>query len=193
MNDSIIRYQYNPILTDTVGFFDYCIPLANESCPPAADSLQKYFDYSIFNFITPPPSPHKLILTTSAFEKHNLEPRHAGPLEINRQSTDWITIVFVACLFVFAWLQTTYPKRLKQILKAVAQSHNVNQLEREGNLFKERITLGLGFIYYMISSIFVYQLFSMFLTIPPGFNNLTFTGVIFISLFFYQLFIRDYI
>jgi hypothetical protein len=175
------------MLTDTVGFFDYCIPLTNESNSSSVDSLQKYYDYSIYNFITPPPLPRQLLLTTSAFGKHNLKPQHSGPLAITRQSTDWITIVFLACLFVFAWLQVSYPKRLKQIFRAVAQPHYVNQLEREGNLFKERITLGLGFIYYTISSIFAYQLFSANLTIPSELNTFTLTGIIFIGLFFYQL------
>jgi hypothetical protein len=174
------------MLTDTAGFFDFCIPLTNESQPPKADSLKKYYDFSVFNYITPPPLPRQLLQTTSAFRNHNLSPKHTGPLAINRQSTDWITVVFLACLFVFAWVQASYPRRLKQIFRAVAQPHHVNQLEREGNLFKERITLGLGFIYYTISAVFVYQLFSTFLMIPPGFNNFTFTGVIFVSLFFYQ-------
>lgn len=187
MNDSIIRYQYNPTLTDTAGFFDYCIPLTNESSLPIIDSLHKYYDLSLYNFITPPPEAKQLFLTNSIFKPHYLEPSHSSDLNINRQSTDWITLVFLVCLFVFAWVQSSYSKRFNQIFRAAAQPHFINQLEREGNLFKERITLGLGFIYYSTFSIFVFQIFREFFIIPYGLSPLAFTGIIFASLLLFQL------
>lgn len=186
MNDSIIRYQYNPMLTDTVGFFDYCIPLTDESHFAKADSLQKYYDYSLYDYITPLPPQKQLLQSTSIFKPHSLGIKHSGPLAISHQATDWITIVFLLCLFIFAWIQTSYSKRLNQIFRAVAQSHHVNQLERDGNIFKERITLGLGLNFYLISSIFVFQLLSEFGLVPSGFNNLTITGIIFVALVLYQ-------
>lgn len=175
------------MLTDTVGFFDYCIPLTNESFLPVADSLQKFYDYSLFNYITPPPAPKQLIQTTSVFKPHNLAPVHSGSLAITHQNADWITIVFLACLLIFAWIQTSYSKRLTQIFRAAAQPHFVNQLEREGNLFRERISLGLGFIYFSIISIFVFQLAREFNAVPSELSNMTFTGIIFAVLFLYQL------
>lgn len=187
MNDSIIRYQYNPMLTDTVGFFDYCIPLTNESLPPTADSLQKYYDYSIFNYVTPLPPQKQFLQATSVFKPHNLTPKHSVPLAIEHQATDWITIVFLACLFIIAWIQTSYSKRLNQIIRAVALPHHVNQLQRDGNIFKERITLGLGLNYYLISSIFVFQISSELGIVPAGLHNLAFTGIVFAGLFVFQL------
>ncbi|MDO9255212.1 MAG: DUF4271 domain-containing protein [Bacteroidales bacterium] len=187
MNDSIIRYQYNPMLTDTVGFFDYCIPLTNENLFTKADSLQKYYDFSIYNFITPLPPQKQFLQTTSVFKPHNLEPKHSGPMVIDHQATNWITIVFLACLFIFAWIQATYSKRLSQIFRAVAQPHHVNQLERDGNIFKERIALGLGLNYYLITSIFIFQIIIAFGGLPAGLNNLTLTGIIFAGLLTYQL------
>ena len=186
MSDSIIRYQFNPMHTDTVGFYDYCIPLTNESNPPSVDSLKKYYDFSIYNYITPPKVPKQFCETVSVFGRHELSPVHKGPLPIQRQSADWITIIFLACLFIFAWIQTSYSKRLGQIFRAVAQAHSVNQLEREGNIFSERITLGLGFIYYTISSIFVFQLTETYNLIPQGMSNLELTAIIFLGLFLYQ-------
>jgi len=175
------------MLTDTVGFFDYCIPLTNESRPVKADSLQKYCDFSIYNYSTPPPPVKQLLQTTSLFNKHYLAPVHKGPLAINYQNTDWITIAFLACLFIIAWIQTSYSKRLIQIFRAVAQPHFVNQMEREGNLFRERITLGLGFIYFAILSIFIFQIVHEFIGIPMGMSNLALTGIIFAVLFLYQI------
>jgi len=188
MNDSVIRYQFNPLLTDTAGFFDYCIPLTNESQHVVADSLLKYYDNTIFNFITPPPPARQFLQTTSIFTSHNLKSRDTGPLAINRQSTDWLTLIFLVCLFVFAWIQTSYPKRLNQIFRAAAQPHYVNQLEREGNLFSERISLGLGFIYYTMSAIFAFQILREIGSVPAGLSNLIFTGLIFSGLFLFHLF-----
>jgi hypothetical protein len=175
------------MLTDTVGFFDYCIPLTNESLFPKADSLKKYYDFSIYNYITPVPLQKQFLQTTSVFKPHNLEPKHSGPLVIDHQATNWITIVFLACLFIFAWIQASYSKRLSQILSAVAQPHHVNQLEREGNIFKERITLGLALNYYLITSVFIFQILSQFGIAPPGFSNLVITAILFAGLFIYQL------
>jgi hypothetical protein len=187
MNDSIIRYQYNPMLTDTAGFFDYCIPLSNESSLTVVDSLKKYYDFNQYNFVTPTEQANKVLLTNSIFKPHSLKPTHSDPLSINRQSTDWITVIFLACLLIFAWIQSSYSKRFNQIFRAAAQPHFVNQLEREGNLFKERITIGLGFIYYTTFSIFVFQLYRTFFTIPFGLSNLAFAGIIFAGLFLFQL------
>ena len=175
------------MLTDTVGFFDACIPLTNESSHPTADSLKKYYDYTIYNYITPLPPQKQFFPTTSVFKPHNLEPKHSGPLAISQQSTDWITIIFLVSLIIFAWIQTSYSKRLNQLFRAVAQPYQVNQLERDGNIVKERIALGLGLNYYMMSSIFIYQILNQFGVLPPGLSNLTLTGIIFTGLFVYQL------
>jgi hypothetical protein len=187
MNDTVTRYQFNPLLTDTVGFFDYCIPLTNESNPPTVDSLRKHYDFSIFDHITPPPPKKQFVETTSIFTPNNLSPKHQGPLAINRQSTDWITAIFFAGLIILAWIQSSYPKRFLQIFKAMLQSHHINQLEREGNLFRERINLGLGFIYFTISSVFIFQLFDRFIVLPTGLSNILFTAIIFGCLLLYQL------
>jgi len=187
MDTTSIRYKFNPQLTDTVGFYDYCIPLTKESIPPVADSLQKYYDFSVYNFVTPPPPPKEFAETMSVFAKHQLRPVHSGPMAINRESTDWITILLLVCLLLFAWIQTVSHKRFAQIFKAVMQPHSVNQLEREGNLFKERITLGLGAIYYIVGSVFIFQLFSAFHSLPGEFDNLSFTALILGVLFSYQM------
>jgi hypothetical protein len=92
------------------------------------------------------------------------------------------------CLVVFAWVQKYYPKRLIQIFRAVAQPHFLNQLEREGNLFKERIRLGLSLIYYCISSIFIFVLMKSFGLLPSGMSNLTLTAVIFTGLLLFESF-----
>jgi hypothetical protein len=54
----------------------------------------------------------------------------------------------------------------------VALPYYVNQLEREGNLYNERITLGLGFIYTTSISLLLYEFFKFYgftSTILPNF------------------------
>ncbi len=172
MNDSVVRYQLHPMKADTIGFYDYCVPLTNESRPPTVDSLKKYYDYSIYNYVSySKPLSHKLI-TTSVFKPHELRVKHKGSLAINRQSTDWITGVFLLCLMLFALMQKSYPRRLQQIFRATLQPHYVNQLERDGNLFGERITLGLSFIYFSITAIFIEQILKENELLPFGINNI---------------------
>jgi hypothetical protein len=107
-------------------------------------------------------------------------------MPVSRQSGDWATLVFIVCLIVLAWIQTFYPKRLIQIFRAVAQPHFLNQLEREGNLFKERIRLGLSLIYYCISSVFIFLLLNEFGFRPPGPKSLTLAAVIFTGLLLFE-------
>jgi len=175
------------MLTDTVSFFDLCIPMTNESLHPTADSLKKYYDNSLYNYITPPPPQKQFIQTTSVFKPHNLEPKHSGPLAIHHQNANWITLVFLVCLFIFAWIQTSFSRRLHQIFRAVGQPHYVNQMERDGNIFKERIALGLGINFYLISSIFIFLIINEYNAIPEGIPNMVFAGVIFMGLVVYQL------
>lgn len=186
-NDTIIRFQHNPLLTDTVGFFDYCIPLTTETGIKPDGPAAQFYNLKIYDYISPPPAPRKLIKTVSVFEPHNLKPKHDTALMISKSSNDWITLAFLACFIIFAWIQTYYSKRLSQVYRAVFQPHFINQLEREGNIFKERLTLGLAFIYYTSISSFIYQLISFFASIPLKFNPIAATGIIAGLLLSYQL------
>lgn len=186
MNDTIIRYQHNPTLTDTVGFFDASVPLKNEAFLPVADSLLKYYNHNAFHYVTPAAQPKTLVQITSIYTPHKLAPVHSNPIAINKQPTDWITMVFIACVIIFTWVQSMYPKRLFQIFRAVAQPHFMNQLEREGNLFKERIRLGLGFIYFSCSSIFIFLLASEYGFGMSGISNYSFAALISGGLFLFE-------
>jgi len=187
MNNPSLRYQYNPMLADTVGFFDYCIPLTDENQPLANDSLSKFSCFGIYDYKTPLPANQEHVLTHSVFANHHLIASPSGPKAIEKQPTDWITMLLLVCLVIFAWIQSNYTKRFRQIFHAAVQPYYVNQLEREGNLFGERITLGLSFIYYSTISIFVYELFIEFSTIPFALNIYSFTAFIFVSLLLFRL------
>jgi hypothetical protein len=162
MNNHLPRYKVIPHLTDTAGFFDYYVPFTNQSSRPENDSIKEFYNFSIFDYHHPAKAVVGLKPGPSIFTAHQLTPSHFGPRPIQRQSTDWIAILVIICLIIIAWVQTNYSKRLTQIIRSVALPYYVNQLEREGNLYNERITLGLGFVFLTSVSLLIYQFFQFY-------------------------------
>lgn len=70
---------------------------------------------------------------------------------------DWITFHLIICLALAAWVQIYYGKRLKQIIKAFAGTRYTSILSKEGNLFRERISIPLFIIYLVSLSLMIYQ------------------------------------
>jgi hypothetical protein len=160
MSGHLPRYKVNPSLNDTLGFFDTYVPYTNQSKIPVNDSIRKFCDFSIYDYITPLPKKVSLTPGPSIFTSHELSHSNNGPRPIHKESTDWITFLVIVSLLIIAWIQTNHSKRLKQIIRSVMLPYYVNQLEREGNLYNERITLGLGFIYTSSVSLLIYSFYS---------------------------------
>ncbi|MCD4790248.1 MAG: DUF4271 domain-containing protein [Bacteroidales bacterium] len=99
----------------------------------------------------------------SIFTSHYLEVKDQQPFERNIFSHDWITIHLLICLCLFAWVQIYYKKRLKQIVKAFTGMRYLNQLSRDGNIFKERIAIPLLIIYLVSFSLLIYLFFTLIL------------------------------
>jgi hypothetical protein len=186
MTDTIARYQHNPALTDTVGFFDYCIPLTHEWAFPKSDSMVKYQLPEVYNYITPPPPKKSITEVPSMFGAHNLLVKNYRSAPGQTLSTDWITFLFITCMVVFAWIQTSYAKRFGQIIRSILQPHYINQLEREGNLLRERVSFGLGYIYFITASIFIMQISLHFFVATPYKGYAVFSVIIIAGLLLYQ-------
>lgn len=186
MNNSSIRFQYNPALTDTVGFFDYCIPLTNTGDKHIADSLQPFYSNLLFDYVKPEKAVAHKEIVTSVFKPHQLQIKSLSSKPMHTQSTDWVIGILLISLIFFAWIQTTYSKRLRQIIKAALQPYFLNQLEREGNLFTERISIGLGVIYYSMTSILLFLVFKKFGFIPSGLSDWQVTLLLFGGLFVFD-------
>lgn len=99
----------------------------------------------------------------SILTSHYLEVKDQQPFERNIFSHDWITIHLLICLSLFAWVQIYYKKRLKQIIKAFTGVRYLNQLSRDGNIFKERIAIPLLIIYLVSISLLIYLFFTFIL------------------------------
>ena len=98
----------------------------------------------------------------SFFTSHQLhvEKNPAGR-PFQRFQPDWILGILVFCFILLAWVQFFYPKRLKQILLAPYSKRHLNQLVREGNLFSERIAVGLGLIYLLMFPLMAYTAYDL--------------------------------
>jgi len=160
MTGQLLKYKTNPLLTDTVGFFNQSILYTDELHPPANDSLKKFYDYSVYSpggwaqkQVT-----EKYFEVPSLFIGHQLRTRTIQPIARSISSSDWTVGAMLICLLIYTWVQRFYAKRLRQVFKAAALPRYMNQLEREGNLFTERIALGLSMVFIVIFTIALGQI-----------------------------------
>ncbi len=99
------------------------------------------------------------IAQQSMFTTHQLQVNDFQPSFKNYISNDWITIHLIVCLLLLGWTRVYFGKRLKQILKAFFSVRQTNTLIREGNIFRERISIPLLIIYLVSFSLLIYLAF----------------------------------
>ncbi|MEI6886571.1 MAG: DUF4271 domain-containing protein [Bacteroidota bacterium] len=104
----------------------------------------------------------------SIFGTHSLKVKTFTSPSHQHSPADWIAGLMLACLLILAWLQVFYFKRMRQIYRAPISQRFLNIMTREGSLFKERISLGLGFIYLFTSS---FLLCMIIMDIIPGIHT----------------------
>lgn len=106
----------------------------------------------------------------SMFAPHLLKIKHMQQQTLNTYSTDWILITLLLCISLFAWIYYSSSKRIKQIFNAILSNRSINQLSRDGDLFKERITIPLTLNYLVTFSLFVFFIIHHFANLKV--NNL---------------------
>ncbi len=94
----------------------------------------------------------------SMFTGHLLKPVHHENNPIGKFQPDWITGFLISFFILIAWSQVFFGKRLKQVLMAPLSKRFLNQLIRDGNLFKERISVALGIVYVLSFSLLIFQI-----------------------------------
>ena len=120
------------------------------------------------------------------FTSHDLAVDKISPRETNSFSIDWITIHLIVAFGLLAWVRVFYRKRLRLIVMVFFSERNLGQLTREGNLFKERISIPLLIIYLITMSMFIYQLLIQFDFYPLlEYEALKLFSLILISVLFY--------
>lgn len=157
MPDSTPRYKTSPNITDTSGFFNSYVPYNPDKYQPANDSLKTLYTYPGYQYV-PVKDTMAVHETVSVFKPHHMQVKNFRPLVKPDVSDDWIAGIFVFCLLIIALVQATVPRRLQQVFRSVALPYYVNQLEREGNLLSERLSIALGFVYLSSVSLLLYKL-----------------------------------
>jgi hypothetical protein len=161
MHDYPVRYKTNPHITDTNGFYNTYIPFNPDIYPNTNDSLKAF---GINSGDNPNLLNDTLFVreTVSIFRPHQLQAINHKHVLKTETSANWIVGLLILCLMAIAFIQATIPKRLQQVFRSVALPYYVNQLEREGNLLSERMSLALLFVYYSSLSLLLYKAVAVF-------------------------------
>jgi hypothetical protein len=95
---------------------------------------------------------------TSFFTTHLLKAGEMDPSSYKKFQPDWIFLLFLIAFGLLAWIQASYSKRLRQILLAPYSKRFLNQLVRDGNIIKERISVALLIVYIIGISMLLYEM-----------------------------------
>ncbi|MEI6681492.1 MAG: DUF4271 domain-containing protein [Bacteroidota bacterium] len=98
-----------------------------------------------------------VVYAGSPFAGHLLRPGDFKTNLAERLQPDWILGILLLCFILLAWTQVFYHKRIRQVFRAPFSKRFINQLTRDGNLFKERISVTLGIIYLLTFSLLLYE------------------------------------
>lgn len=142
--DSIYNSEGNrPDQVDSIYLFD---PVTG-----ASDTLVNLKDtllIEIQEFKTP---------KTSLFKQHSLQSQVQHPIPRQKLNTDWISGLLILCFILLAFAKVFYNKRLRQIFNSFFSSRYQHIMQRDGHIFKDRISIPLFLIYTISFSLFIHQ------------------------------------
>jgi hypothetical protein len=155
-----LKYKTAPQIADTIGFFNQSILYTNEMHKPANDSLSRHYDFTVYcpGGWYAQEKKDKIITVPSLFSGHHLKVDKIQDKPQTGSTADYTISAMLLCLFIFTWVQRFYSKRLRQVFKAAALPRFLNQLERDGNLFAERISVGLSVIFILVFTLTLGQI-----------------------------------
>ena len=101
--------------------------------------------------------------STTFFAEHELKTQNIAP-KLHKQNTNdgWISGIILICLSIFILIKVFASKRINQIFFSVFGQQYFHQLNRDGNLYKERISVLFFIIYSLLTSLFIYQTIFVF-------------------------------
>jgi hypothetical protein len=82
--------------------------------------------------------------------------------EKQTQSTDWLTVIIFTVLLLFASIRITYEKYLKHLFLSVFNYTTASRMFQEKNYNIFHASTRLEVFFYVVFSIFIYQLFNYF-------------------------------
>lgn len=170
-----------PDITADNTFFLYCKPqftkakTISDSLSDHYDSLQyKYFFNYAIKYNNSANQDVNHISTRSSFlSPHLLQIKNNNSQILKTYSNDWILVILIICFSLFSWTFYNSSKRFKQILHAAFTNRAINQLSRDGDLLKEKISVSLIAIYLISITLFIYQIGHYFVNFKAlGFYNI---------------------
>ncbi len=75
----------------------------------------------------------------------------------------WIFWVYLVMFLILAWVQVFFFKRFQLVIKANFNTRCLHQLIRDGDLFKERISIALSVLYVMSIAMVIFQVLKLLL------------------------------
>lgn len=96
--------------------------------------------------------------STTFFAEHQLETNLIAP-KLRQQNTSdwWMSGTILLCVSLFVLVKVLANKRFMQIFFSIFGLHYFHQLNRDGNLLKERISAPLFVIYSLLISLLIFQ------------------------------------
>ncbi len=155
---------HNARLDTNNTFFVFCKPDTSIKLTKADSILSKsdslsfryFFDYS-FKKSANYNADSAQATRKSMFTTHQLQVKSEKPYARQAYQNDWIVLILLLCFSLLAWVLIFSRKRVMQIISATFTNRTINQLIRDGDLFKERIAVAFAIIYYLIFTLFLFQ------------------------------------
>lgn len=69
------------------------------------------------------------------------------PLPLEKEHSDWIFLAFMGALIILGIVRFSFPRRFGQVLASLFSERSMINMLREGDLFTERIMLGMMSVY----------------------------------------------
>ncbi len=111
--------------------------------------------------------------------EHQLEPQQPITIKGETESNVWAFPFLILSLFFVAVARFSFNNRLKQIIKAPYATRLFNQMEREGGILNEWITILLFFNFSLVFALLVYNTLDYF-AVLESFSSYSPTTIIFI-------------
>ena len=92
------------------------------------------------------------------FGTHEAQPIHRGPISRPELSPDWLFPVMLLIVVVFAWMRLFYSRYFNQMIAALFNNNLTGQIVRDENILVQRATVYLTLLFYLIASLFLYEL-----------------------------------
>ncbi|GEM_PF-1887551 len=128
------------------------------------------------------------------FGEHKLKPQKPITEKAETTSTEWAFPFLIFALLLFAVAKYYFFRRLRQMISATYATRLFNQMERDGNIFNELVSILLFANFGLVFSMFVFQTLDYF-SVFQTFVNLSPVKIIFlfISLIIFFFLIKYYV